>query len=101
MARWLNRCRFATQAEGRVAVFKFIEGWYKTHRQSRGSSRGVTRPTATGGATPSPRMLLPPQRGAYAATPACLSESQPWSQVISRFESEDIGDATAQLEATE
>ena len=29
----LNRYRFATQAEGRAAVFKFIEGWYNTHRR--------------------------------------------------------------------
>jgi putative transposase len=29
----LDRYRFATQAEGRAAVFKFIEGWYNTHRR--------------------------------------------------------------------
>jgi transposase InsO family protein len=29
----LNRYRFATQTEARAAVFKFIEGWYNTHRR--------------------------------------------------------------------
>jgi putative transposase len=29
----LNRYRFATQIEARTAVFKFIEGWYNTHRR--------------------------------------------------------------------
>ena len=29
----LDRQRFATQAEARVAVFGFIEGWYNTHRR--------------------------------------------------------------------
>jgi putative transposase len=29
----LNRYRFATQAQARDAVFRFIEGWYNTHRR--------------------------------------------------------------------
>jgi putative transposase len=29
----LDRYRFATQVEARTAVFKFIEGWYNTHRR--------------------------------------------------------------------
>jgi putative transposase len=29
----LDRYRFATQVEARNAVFKFIEGWYNTHRR--------------------------------------------------------------------
>src|SRR6266542_137456 len=29
----LDRQRFATQAEARIAVFDFIEGWYNTHRR--------------------------------------------------------------------
>jgi putative transposase len=29
----LNRYRFASQTEARTAVFKFIEGWYNTHRR--------------------------------------------------------------------
>jgi putative transposase len=29
----LDRHRFPTQAEARVAVFDFIEGWYNTHRR--------------------------------------------------------------------
>ncbi len=29
----LNRYRFATHTEARNAIFKFIEGWYNTHRR--------------------------------------------------------------------
>jgi len=29
----LDRRRFPTQAEARIAVFDFIEGWYNTHRR--------------------------------------------------------------------
>jgi len=29
----LDRCRFSTQAEARLAVFDFIEGWYNPHRR--------------------------------------------------------------------
>ena len=29
----LNRRRFQTQAEARMAVFDFIEGWYNPHRR--------------------------------------------------------------------
>lgn len=29
----IDRCRFATQAEARLAVFDFIEGWYNTQRR--------------------------------------------------------------------
>jgi putative transposase len=29
----LDRHRFASQAEARIAVFDFIEGWYNTHRR--------------------------------------------------------------------
>jgi putative transposase len=29
----LNRRRFKTQAEARIAVFDFIEGWYNPHRR--------------------------------------------------------------------
>ncbi len=29
----LDRQRFATQAEARIAIFDFIEGWYNTHRR--------------------------------------------------------------------
>jgi putative transposase len=29
----LNRRRFATQVEARLAVFEFIEGWYNPHRR--------------------------------------------------------------------
>jgi putative transposase len=29
----LARRRFRTQAEARVAVFRYIEGWYTLHRQ--------------------------------------------------------------------
>jgi putative transposase len=28
----LDRRRFATQVEARLAVFEFIEGWYNPHR---------------------------------------------------------------------
>jgi putative transposase len=29
----LSRRRFRTQAEARVAVFRYIEGWYNPHRR--------------------------------------------------------------------
>jgi putative transposase len=29
----LDRQRFATQAQARIAIFDFIEGWYNTHRR--------------------------------------------------------------------
>jgi putative transposase len=29
----LDRCRFKTQIEARMAVFDFIEGWYNPHRR--------------------------------------------------------------------
>jgi transposase InsO family protein len=35
--RWARRCgdrhRFQTQAEARLAIFEFIEGWYNPHRR--------------------------------------------------------------------
>jgi len=30
----LNRRRFKTQAEAKMAVFEWIEGWYNPHRRS-------------------------------------------------------------------
>jgi putative transposase len=38
----LDRRRFRTQAEGRVAIFRYIEGWYNLHR--RHSSLGQRSP---------------------------------------------------------
>ena len=38
----LDRTRFRTQAEARMAVFEFIEGWYNSHR--RHSSLGQVSP---------------------------------------------------------
>ncbi len=38
----LDRQRFATQAEARIAVFEFIEGWYNPHR--RHSALGYRSP---------------------------------------------------------
>ena len=38
----LDRCRFGTREEARVAVFSWIEGWYNTHR--RHSSLGYLSP---------------------------------------------------------
>jgi putative transposase len=32
----LDRCRFPTQVEARMAVFDFIEGWYNPHRRHSG-----------------------------------------------------------------
>ncbi len=29
----LGRCKFATQAEARMSVFRYIEGWYNRHRR--------------------------------------------------------------------
>jgi putative transposase len=29
----LDRRRFATQVEARLAVFEFLEGWYNPHRR--------------------------------------------------------------------
>jgi putative transposase len=29
----LDRCRFKTQLEARMAIFQFIEGWYNPHRR--------------------------------------------------------------------
>ena len=30
---WLDRCRFQSHAEARMAIFSFIEGWYNPHRR--------------------------------------------------------------------
>jgi len=61
----LDRTRFQTQAEARMAVFEWIEGWYNSHR--RHSSIGYLSPidferrqAATGelgGSAPEPPML--------------------------------------------
>lgn len=32
----LNRQRFKSQAEARMAIFEWIEGWYNTHRWHSG-----------------------------------------------------------------
>jgi transposase InsO family protein len=32
----LDRCRFRTQAEAKMSVFEFIEGWYNPHRRHSG-----------------------------------------------------------------
>jgi len=40
----LDRRRFRTQAEGRHAIFRFIEGWYNPHR--RHSSLGSISPVS-------------------------------------------------------
>ena len=40
----IDRCTFRTQAEARVEVFEFIEGWYNPHR--RHSSLGYLSPQA-------------------------------------------------------
>ena len=32
----IDRRRFQTQAEARMAVFRFIEGWYNPHRRHSG-----------------------------------------------------------------
>jgi len=38
----LDRRRFRIQAEARVAIFRYIEGWYNPHR--RHSSLGLLSP---------------------------------------------------------
>ena len=38
----LDRHRFASQAQAKLAVFEFLEGWYNTHR--RHSSLGYVSP---------------------------------------------------------
>jgi len=38
----LNRHRFKTQAEGRMAIFEWLEGWYNPHR--RHSALGYMSP---------------------------------------------------------
>ena len=38
----LNRRRFKTQAEARMAIFEWLEGWYNPHR--RHSSLGYLSP---------------------------------------------------------
>ena len=40
----IDRCTFRTQAEARLAIFEFIEGWYNLHR--RHSSLGYLSPQA-------------------------------------------------------
>ena len=32
----LDRCTFPTQAEARLAIFEYIEGWYNPHRRRSG-----------------------------------------------------------------
>ncbi len=40
----IERCTFPTQAEARMAIFEYIEGWYNLHR--RHSSLGYLSPQA-------------------------------------------------------
>jgi putative transposase len=44
---WLDRHRFKAQAEARMAVFDFIEGFYNPRR--RHSSSDISRPSTTKG----------------------------------------------------
>jgi putative transposase len=66
----LDRRPLRTQAEGKLAVFEFIEGWYNTHR--RHSALGYLSPNAfeqsrrhgeSGGSAPAPRDINELQRG--------------------------------------
>jgi putative transposase len=43
----LERRRFKTQIEARLAIFEFIEGWYNPHRRHSGST--ISRPSTTKG----------------------------------------------------
>jgi transposase InsO family protein len=55
----LDRRRFPTQAEARMAVFDFIEGWYNPHRRHSGldyeSPKSGTRPWPEAQAVHCPR----------------------------------------------
>ena len=50
----LNRRRFKTQTEARLAVFEWIEGWYNLHR--RHSSLDTCHPSTTRGDCQSARL---------------------------------------------
>src|SRR5512144_1566198 len=65
----LDRRRFKTQAEARIAVFEFIEGFYNPRR--RHSSLGYLSPIATSAATTRER-LIP----AHTIVPPCSGPSR-------------------------
>jgi putative transposase len=64
----LERCRFKTQAEARMAVFQFIEGWYNPHRRHSAldylSPIDYERRHAAGPNTNNQQSTAPPPRAA-------------------------------------
>ena len=83
-----DRCRFPTQAEARLAVFDFIEGWYNPRR--RHFALGYVSPVvferrqrevdlvARGARAELP--VLPDSRAEPALLPCCAGEASdtPW-----------------------
>jgi putative transposase len=57
----LARRRFATHAEARVAIFRYVEGWYSPHRRhsalGRRSPLAFERAYAARAATPTAALL--------------------------------------------
>ena len=76
----IDRYRFKTQAEARMAVFGFIEGWYNPRR--RHSSLGYESPISfeenhanRNAACPAAAGTATLQRAGHAATPLRLRRS--------------------------
>jgi putative transposase len=62
----LDRRRFPTQAEARIAVFDFIEGWYNTHR--RHSALDYASPIDYERRHAAPSLVAAPENG-FAGSP--------------------------------
>ena len=94
----LDRRKFPTQAEARMAIFEYIEGWYNPHRRHSGSvtdhrlpSRGATnkpletqamnRPRNRGNSSSHGRSVVPRRQ---------LRTSHPWAPSSARLESDHV-----------
>ena len=74
----LDRNRFRTQSEARMAVFDFIEGWYNPHR--RHSALGQVSPVKFEKTNPPGSLganLRDPARASYASR-LSREEIRPW-----------------------
>ncbi len=85
----LDRCRFKTQVEARMAIFDFIEGWYNPHRRHSALAdhspieyeqvnRGATNRTVR--EAPTTRTAGPPKNAAAGALHSVVAaEPKPFS----------------------
>ena len=72
----IDRRSFRTQAEARMALFEFLEGWYNTHR--RHSALGYLSPNdfERAAATPCPSPLAGETPPSSSISRACVATSQ-------------------------